>query len=292
MVTNKNNHCIKMYVNKWTKKLRNLKRKGPGFYLILKINKIKSRSTLFGAIFKHFYPNYEVENVRINTGKNLFPVSMQSRFFFKTYEQEEIALAKKYIHGSETILELGACIGVISCVTNKRLNKPDQHVVVEANPDLIPCLTQNRDVNNCSFRILNAVVSDKEKVAFYTYGSALAGSIVEKKNINGDNNTFKKLQIDSCTPNQIERDTGVKFDTLIMDIEGGEIELIEKFKDWISSLHLLMIEFHPNIIGDGEKINRCRRTLEEYCGFEIADSIGQSFLLIKSDRADGQNKIS
>lgn len=272
-------------MNTLFEKLNNLRKKGPGYYVKHKLRNIKNNSRFFGAIFKYFYSKYSIEDVKIDIGKDLFPVHLQSRFFFKTYEEQEISLVKKYIKGNESILELGACIGVVSCLTNKRLNNPKQHVVVEANSDLIPILKSNRDINNCSFKILNAVVSNKEKVTFYTYGSALAGSIVEQKKQHGNNRAYKKLQIDSYSPKQIERKTGVIFDTLIMDIEGGELELIETFKDWIFNLKILMIEFHPNIIDDVEKINHCHRTLEQYCSFRKIDSIGQTVMYMNDKTA-------
>jgi len=60
--------------------------------------------------------------------------------------------------GGAAVLELGGCLGVLSCTINKRLGDPTKHVVLEANPALIPYLRGNREINRAAFIVTNSVV--------------------------------------------------------------------------------------------------------------------------------------
>ena len=53
------------------------------------------------------------------------------------------------------IVEFGGGIGVISCLANRRIGQRDRHIVVEANPHLIPLLEKNRSLNRCAFTVVN-----------------------------------------------------------------------------------------------------------------------------------------
>ena len=68
-----------------------------------------------------------------------------------------------------------------------------------------------------------------------------------------------------------------------MDIEGGEVELIQKHKDWIAGLNTVMLEMHPNIINNENIIRETIETLEKYCGLKLKKRIGQSYLFGKGD---------
>lgn len=260
------------------KKFDNLTTKGPAFYVRHKLKGVKNNSLVFGSVFRRFFKYYKIQGLKFEVGEDLFSVPLQSRFFFKVYEQEEISLLNELLKGDETILELGACIGVVSCVSNARLNDPDKHVVIEANPYLITYLEKNRTLNNCKFKILNAIVSENITETFYTYGSALAGSLVKQPERHEKGQYFEEIDIQGVNPTELETNYEITFDTLIMDVEGGEVELIRKYKDWISELDTVMLEMHPNIIKDDNKIRETIGTLENYCGLVLKKRSGQSYL--------------
>ncbi len=61
------------------------------------------------------------------------------------------------------------------------LNNPAQHIVVEANPDLIPFLEKNRQFNKCDFQIINsAVAHGVDEVTFNISNNILASSVQTK----------------------------------------------------------------------------------------------------------------
>src|SRR5262249_41360247 len=74
------------------------------------------------------------------------------------FERPERTAIRKFLNPSLPVVELGACIGVVACTTNRLLRNPARHVVVEANPDLTPVLEENRRWNGCAFSILQKAI--------------------------------------------------------------------------------------------------------------------------------------
>jgi 16S rRNA A1518/A1519 N6-dimethyltransferase RsmA/KsgA/DIM1 with predicted DNA glycosylase/AP lyase activity len=70
---------------------------------------------------------------------------------FEKHERETI---KRCLDPNLPVVEVGGCIGVVACTTNRLLQEPSKHVVVEANPDLVPVLEANRQLNQCEFVVL------------------------------------------------------------------------------------------------------------------------------------------
>ena len=54
-----------------------------------------------------------------------------------------------YVDPNLPVIEFGGCIGVISCLTNKKIKDKKKHIVVEAQPYLIETLKKNRNNNDC-----------------------------------------------------------------------------------------------------------------------------------------------
>lgn len=257
-------------------------KKGPLFYARIQIAKFKSRNYFFGWFFRRFYTYYKIGDIKIVVEKNLYPVPLYSRFFFKIYECEEVSLVKKYLKGPESVLELGASIGVVSCVTNQLLINRDQHVAVEANPGLISHLDRNKKINQLSFKIVNAAVTDQSNVNFYTGKSALSGSMSEDFLSNENPEDIQEHIIKGMTPKEIEEQFGIQFDTLLMDIEGGEFEFIKTFIDWISTLSTLMIEFHRKALNNEDCIENYIRFLETNGNFQLIEELKGTYLFQKS----------
>ena len=75
--------------------------------------------------------------------------------YTEPHEPHERALLKRWLPKDLPIVEFGGGIGVVSCSANRRLDRPEQHIVIEANPAVTPLLEQNRDLNGCRFQVKN-----------------------------------------------------------------------------------------------------------------------------------------
>ena len=204
---------------------------------------------------------------------------MGSRMLVNKYEVEEVKLID-YIPNIETlsVLELGGCLGVVSVVLNSKLNNPSKHVVVEANPKLIRYLEHNREVNNCSYNILNGLLTpNSNNNIFYSYDKLVAGSAHRLDDSKETNKT--EHIVDTFTISEIESKYKTEFNLLVMDIEGGELEFLNEFPTL--NFKYILVELHQFIMpGIPNFNNKCLAKFKDR-GYTRMQALGNSFLLKK-----------
>ena len=210
-------------------------------------------SLFFGTLFDFFIRKYKTNNCVFFIPKDLISRSFKTRFFFNTYEKEERKYLKQYICPESRVLEIGACLGVVSCITNKLLDKPSDHVVIEANPFLKSIIEKNKKINNASFHVENVMISTQLENTFYLHELVVGGSAYRQ--------TEKSVQVRGLTIDELETKYGFKFDTLIMDIEGGEVDFIKENRPFLNRIKTIFIEIHGFLSHDER--NYCINSLAE-----------------------------
>jgi len=187
--------------------------------------------------------------------------SQKARFLFDRYERPERLAVKQFLNPTMPVIEFGGSIGVVSCVINKRLNNPQQHVVVEANPGLIPFLERNRDRNKCQFQIINYAVAHEVNEVSFNLSDDFLGSSVQIKG-------QRTVSIPAITLNAILNQYRFATCTLVCDIEGGEIDLIEYESDLIKErVATILMEVHAKFTGQAAVDSMLSRLRS--LGFEI-----------------------
>lgn len=178
-----------------------------------------------------------VDGVTIHLDNRLLLPYFKGMIVADVYEKGERQIIQKYLPVDEPVIELGASIGVVSCVVNRKLTSPDHHVVVEANPELIPTLKKNRDTNGCQFTIIEAAIAyGSDAVTFFSNGLSLVGSIYGKG---------QSVEVPAKSLQSIAESAGFHHFTLICDIEGSEIGLLEHEMDFIRDhVGLILMETH------------------------------------------------
>jgi len=167
-------------------------------------------------------------------------------FFNKTYENQEIKLIKKHLNKDAIVLELGASIGVVSCITNKILMNKINQVSVEPNEELLRYINWNKKLNSLKFNVFNGIVSKEKSVEFHISENPLSSSIV-KKSVNKNK---KSKIVKTSTIVDLENQIKSKFNFLIMDIEGGEFDFLKNFE--ILQFKKIIIELHENKLSEKE----------------------------------------
>lgn len=193
-----------------------------------------------GLYFDVFQRTYRTEGMAFSVPREQTTISLRGKFAVDTYELPERILVKRYLPRDATVLELGGCIGVLSCVINSRLDRPDTHVVVEANPNLVPILEHNRDSNRAKFCIENCVVSRDA-----------SAKIAIARNMDSSTVGHEGVAVPTMALEELEAKHGLTFDAIVMDIEGGEASFIAENADKLRRVRFLMVEFHPSLIGEG-----------------------------------------
>lgn len=199
--------------------------------------KIKIKLFIAGVYFSIFKKVYKNKGIVLNIPYHLTDYKFRGRFQLNLYEVEEAKYIDQYLSKNAKVLELGGCLGYVSCLINKKLEDKTQQVTLEANPKLINWIEKNRDANNCEFIVENSIVSPTKDNTFYFHKLIVGGSTKRK--------TQSKINIKGFDIKHYEKKYNIKFDTLVMDIEGGELELIKTFKDTLSNFKTLFIEVHP-----------------------------------------------
>jgi|HubBroStandDraft_3_1064219.scaffolds.fasta_scaffold66591_1 FkbM family methyltransferase len=190
------------------------------------------------------------------------------------YEQPERSAALRYIRPEWPVVELGGCFGVVACVTNKLLRNPEAHVVVEANPLVIPLLISNRNINHCSFKIVNrALAYDADTVTFCPERDFWGNSLYH-------NGGQPPVTVPATQLGQILREEGFEKFSLICDIEGQEYELVMRELDALGKAELIILEVHPHVIRE-EQIHALMSKLAAR-GFKTIDRSAQVIVLSKA----------
>ena len=158
------------------------------------------------------------------------------------HEAPELALAHTRLDAGLPVIELGGGIGIVSCNINRRLAHPRDHIVVEANPDLIPTLETNRRLNRCQYQIRNAALAYGDKTTVLAIDSWATSRI-------GGGGT-RRAVVATTTLAELLRETRFARINLVVDIEGAEADLVEQEGTLLSQrVRTLILETHPSITG-------------------------------------------
>ena len=153
-------------------------------------------------------------------------------------EYREQSIVNNYIQPNDTVLELGARYGSVSCVINSKLSNRFNQVVVEPDSRVWSALERNKQVNNCSFNILKGFLSSKPR------------TLIEMNTNGGYGTTSVGVQtsdIPSFSLQEIRATYGLTFNVLVADCEGFLGEFFIENPDFCDSLRLVVFEAdYPN----------------------------------------------
>ena len=157
---------------------------------------------------------YTEVGVKINTTESEFP---------------EQCLANFYIDETNTVLELGARYGSVSCIINKKLANKTNQVSVEPDSSVWSALENNIARNGCAVNVFKGFVS-KKKRDLLPYGYA-ATSVISETSL-----------LPSASVEEIEEMYGLRFDTLVADCEGFLGEFFEEHPHLYDQLQTVIFE--------------------------------------------------
>lgn len=220
--------------------------------------------TVDGLIFDLQGGRFHADGCTFAVPKHLTPLWYRSAFRRREYEADERALVRRHVQGPDRIIELGGCLGVVSCVANKLLDDPAAHVVVEGNPLCIPVLEQNKTLNAAGFRIEHCAVSGGSEVSFFIHPVYIVGGTTQRK-------TDRVCRVPGKSLASLDAEFG-PFTVLIMDVEGSEWEVLAESQAVLQNYRLVIAELHDWAIGKAG-VEDCRRILRA-AGFLFEDSAG------------------
>lgn len=143
--------------------------------------KFHTKTWLAGCLFNLMGKKSAVlDGVEVVVPLDLADTRLRGQFLIGSYERQERRFLKKYLNPDASVLELGGCLGVVSCIANQMLRRPERHVVLEANPKLIPHIERNKEHTHSAFSVECCIISNEPENRFFV-NRAIGGSSVRRK---------------------------------------------------------------------------------------------------------------
>ncbi len=192
----------------------------------------------------------------------------------KEYEGFERRAVRQYVCSDSPVVELGGCLGVVACITNRALKKGTLHVVVEANPRVISLIEENRSRNECNFELLNAAIAyGQPTVTFCPSFDMPSNSLRE-------NSADDLVTVATISLGDILRQRNIDSFTLICDIEGHEYDLVQNEAEVLKHAEIIILETHARMIGEAKNSELLAKLKE--IGFETIDEEATVVVLKRS----------
>lgn len=154
------------------------------------------------------------------------------------YENEEANALSTVIQDNEVVMELGGGIGFLSSLLARNIKIKEVHVF-EANPHLIELIKHTHMLNDVKAFVYNEILGKTEKpLNFYIDEDFWSSSTI----------LHDCKEVVTVTQSSFQaRINEIKPTLLIVDIEGGEVELFDHIE--LHGVKKILIEIHQNVIG-------------------------------------------
>ena len=160
------------------------------------------------------------------------------------YEGQEIAGALHVVQPGDVVLEIGAGIGLVGAVVAANCKPASVHAF-EANPEIIDTIRALYRLNRLEpviaveNRVLISAPDRPETVPFHLANSYLGSSLIDAGRA--------RKTVEVPTAGFAEVCARLRPTVLVMDIEGGELDLLRHAD--LSGFRAVVLEFHPKAYG-------------------------------------------
>lgn len=194
------------------------------------------------------------------------PQPYRDLILYERYEFNEVKLVQKYMNPTTPVIELGAGLGVVSCVISLIAYGTD-HIAVEANTALIDNLQHQRDINELHFDIINMAYHPTYDCVEFDNSDQFS----ERSVIQSENNSTQT--IDAVNLETLSNSFKQPRFNLVCDIEGLEWIMIQEEGNLLSDKAMnVVLETHPDKVPVIELVDRM-----DTLGFKKADEKGNVY---------------
>ena len=189
-----------------------------------------------------------------------------------TYEWREIDMIDRFVREDDRVAELGVCIGATSMFLHDRVGK-DNLVIFDADPRNLEMALHNFKLNEKDIHCVNAILwsgTDRpETVSFSSNENPASSSLLDRE---GSEVSFEIETKDLETVLQEHKAT-----VIVLDIEGGEIDLFNNAGD-LPGVRLIIMEAHERVVGKEANEDMLDRLKAR--GFEIAENRMNKYIVL------------
>lgn len=228
-------------------------------------------------IFKFIYYNIiDVINLGKGVKRNINNVSLRfptkvSRYYESNYEAENFQFAQTNIKKGDTVLDLGAHIGLFSVAASQWVGQGGKIISCEPTNSTYQILKQTLQLNNCNnvIPLQYAISSTIGETTFYTDGNTEAcnSNSLIKNNLTDKS---KEQLVQTTTIDNLCKVNGLRPKFIKLDIEGFELEGLRGAKEvLLKEKPFWIIGIHPQFLKEkGDKIEEIYQLLKE-SGYKI-----------------------
>lgn len=198
-----------------------------------------------GSVF-----DFHGQSVRVPEGVD---VALANALIKSKYEREEAAFVMAYLPTSAPVIELGGSLGVVSALIGSRLEAGVPHLIVEANPDLFDICLENASQRGerTATEVVQAALSYEGPEVSFTLGGNEHVSRLSStpKPMKGG----RAITVRAVTLAELHARLGKPSGySLICDIEGAEVAMVENDAEALARAGLIVMETHPAFYARGE----------------------------------------
>jgi FkbM family methyltransferase len=197
-------------------------------------------------------------------------------YYFGEYEAGTIHVLKNCLSQGSIFVDLGASIGLMSCVAAKLVGQKGHVYAFEPSPSTYRTLKFNLALNGLSnTTAFNIAVGSKNESAWLYKGT---GKNPGSNSLIGSSGKRKGAKVKITTLDKLVKDHTIETPTLIkIDIEGYELEALKGAENLLqcSSPPILIIEYsnlHPQHGGTVLDIYRFLQALNNYHFYKLRQS--------------------
>ncbi|MDO5845153.1 MAG: FkbM family methyltransferase [Methanocorpusculum sp.] len=144
-----------------------------------------------------------------------------------TYCNEMFDAVEKYLPSENSVIEVGAGIGAVTAFVNDRLIISSNHIAVEPNIYLIPCLEKTKEINGlgCVF-VQKAVAYGSDTVQI-----SVNSNIINNEIVKNSNNIIETIKVNTTTLQQLAESSMISDKnnlTVIIDVGGYEHTIVQR----------------------------------------------------------------
>lgn len=162
------------------------------------------------------------------------------------YNPSEIGRYIELSEGMNSLLVVGSHIGALAL---QLADYFDELVCIEANPETFELLQMNILLQNLGHKVqaLNVAVTSEDRPVEFLCSRENSGGSKRVPVFSDDNFVYDRPDLMTVTGRSLDslfRDR--RFDFILMDIEGGELDAIRGASNLIKSCSAFVVEFIPN----------------------------------------------
>ncbi len=191
-----------------------------------------------------------LNGIRLVSDKKQVPPYVRELMFREVYEDTERNILLNILRPGSRVVELGTGLGFIALLAS-RICGPNKVWTYEANPAVEELIRQNFRLNALEPHLhMHAVTKDGRDLVFNAAANIISSSAFGR-GVEGHTVIVRSERFEDVIAMHHP-------DVLIMDVEGGEYELL--LNTDVGAVRHILVELHPHIIGD-QKIEEIKASL-------------------------------